>query len=271
MAMLGVLVLLIIAIAANIVGDKAGVGGVLFGGGRPTTWFVTMALFAAMFATAGYAIRSRWDGVFIDRDNRISLSRFQLIAWTVLLISALFTAGLSNAMPVSSPTPLLIDIPEQVWALLGLGAFSAVAAPAIKDGKRADSAPAPAAALEHEAIATAFEADQNVTGHFDGHVFVKTTPQEARWIDLILGDYEGVRHVDVSKLQQLAFTVLLIVIYTMGIWDEMASLTDVVSAAGIKGKIPAAITAFPDIDGGFVALLAISHAAYLADKQIAKT
>lgn len=262
MAMLPVLGLLILAIAANIVGGKAGIASIVIGGGRPTTWFVTLALFAAMFAAAGYAIRSRWDGVFIDRDNRISLSRFQLIAWTVLLVSALFTAGLSNAMPTSSPTPLLIDIPGEIWALLGLGAFSAVASPAIKDSKRGPATgAAPPTDMQLE-VASAVAADQKVAGRFDGHVFVKATPQDARWIDLILGDYEGVRYVDAAKLQQLAFTALLIVVYTMSLWATMSGMT---------GKVPATITAFPKIDGGFIALLAISHAAYLADKQLAST
>lgn len=257
--MLGMFALLVLAVLANVLDGKTGIAAVL-GGGRAETWFVTLALLAGALVVAGYAIRGRWSGIFIDRDNRISLSRFQLILWTVLLVSALFTAGLTNAMPPPDAAPLMIAIPREIWALLGLGAFTAVAAPAIKDSKRGPAAspvlaPGPTMAV----AAKTLELDQGLKAlpTFDNRVMVKASSEDARWIDLIMGDYEGAAYVDVSKLQQLAFTLVLIVIYTMGLWAVM-------SAAGNIHK-------FPDVDGGFLALLAISHAAYLADKQVAAT
>jgi hypothetical protein len=255
MPMLGVLALLAATVALNVIGGKAGLTGDV-----QMSWTLTMGLFALMFIVAGFAIRQRWDGVFIDRDNRISLSRFQLIAWTVVLVSALFSAGLWNAMPPSpSQTPLKIDIPPEIWALLGLGAFSAVAAPTIKDGKRLSTTDPQTAAKE---MAQPFELAPGVSGAFDGAVFVKESPRDARWVDLIHGDYEGAAYVDVSKLQQLAFTALLIVIYAASIWAELGSAA---------GKSPTPILRLPEVDGGFIALLGISHAAYLADKQLART
>jgi hypothetical protein len=248
----GVFVLLALATAANLIGGKVGIGG-----GRPETWGITIALFAAALVVAGYAIRSRWDGVFIDRDNRISLSRFQLVLWTIVLISALLTAGLTNAVSPSDPAPLNIFIQREIWGLLGLGAFTAVAAPAIKDSKRN---PAGAQSLAPPPGSTAMLVrDQKLSAAplMDNRVLVKADPRDARWIDLIMGDYEGFAYVDVSKLQQLTFTLVLVAIYTMALSATMA-------AAG-------AIHRFPTVDPGFLALLAISHAAYLADKQIAAT
>jgi hypothetical protein len=62
----------------------------------------------------------------------------------------------------------------------------------------------------------------------------------------------------VSKLQKLAFTILVATVYGMGLWQVMAGATPV-------------IRSFPAVDDGLLALLGISHAAYLADKQIAGT
>jgi len=264
--MLAILTLLGLAVAANVVNGKAGVAG-YFGGGRPETWLITLGLFAAALAVAGYAAVGRWDGIFIDSENRISLSRFQLILWTLLLVSALMTAGLINAMKPADPTPLQIRIPPRIWALLGLGAFTAVAAPAIDQDKRTLSQvenvafeSQRATGLEGgEAIGTYLEKEQGLGAkpEFKGAILVKKEPKDARWIDIIRGDSAGAVHVDVAKMQQLAFTLLLIAVYGMALRTRMSGSLD--------------IDEFPDVDTGFLALLGLSHAAYLADKQIGFT
>jgi len=268
-----VLVLLVAAVVANVVNGKKGAGG-YFKGGRPETWLITLALIAVVLGLAGYAAHQRWDGIFIDRENRVSLARFQLIVWTLLLVSALLTAGLNNAVKPPAPSPLAIRIPPKIWALLGLGAFTAVSAPAIAEGLRIPAANvavacppggpggtvgSSAADRRVSAELDAFQTSQNLSARpcFDGRVLVKNSPADARWSDLVLGDYQGFRYVDVSKLQQLAFTLLLISVYGMALRVRMA------------GTDP--IQEFPDVDTGFVALLALSHGAYLADKQFALT
>ena len=97
-------------------------------------------MFIALLAYVGNSVKQRADGIFIDDRNRISLARFQLVLWTVLLVSALMTAGLSNAA-LGSPAPLTIMVPSQVWALLGIGAFSFVVAPVMVDSRKKDAAP----------------------------------------------------------------------------------------------------------------------------------
>lgn len=264
MAMLAMLGLLILAVLINLL-------HIVLGLSRQGSWGITLAVFAAILAVAGYAIKNRWDGVFIDKDNRISLSRFQLILWTMILVSALFTAGLTNFLLANPPPPapplpgpLAINIPPQIWALLGLGAFTAVAAPAITDGKRGAAGVAAAgggggAASHRDKTAAAVKEAQNLTAPavFDGRVMTKAETTDARWVDLIMGDYEGSAYVDASKLQKLAFTVLLATLYSAQLWRLMAGSTF--------------IGDFPPVNDGFLALLAISHAAYLADKQIAST
>lgn len=255
MHMAAVLALLIAAILANVWSDKAGIAA-LAGVGRQATWAITIGLFAAALAIAGHSARRRWDGVFVDERNRISLARFQLILWTLLLVSALFTAGLTNIMgPGPAAAPLAIDIPAEIWALLGLGSFTAVAAPALvkREEAHAFRAAAPPAAV---IAMVKQERSLDAQGAFVGRVYHNAAPIDARWTDLIHGDLEGVAYVDVAKVQQLAFTALLVAVYAGSLWLTM----------GPTGGPFANIDRFPPIDAGFVALLGISHAAYLASK-----
>jgi len=59
-------------------------------------WLISGATLILMLVAIGWAVHKRFDGVLIDRDNRISLSRFQLILWTVLVTSGLQAAGIFN-------------------------------------------------------------------------------------------------------------------------------------------------------------------------------
>ena len=218
------LALLISAVWANLCHGKTGVAGFFIGGGREHTWAGTGGLFLVMLVVAGLGAGRRWDGVFIDERNRISLSRFQLISWVVLLVSGLFSAGLTNTAPPLNPNgPLAITIPPQIWALLGLGGLSAVAAPGLLKARQ----------------------------RLHGDVELRLSVDDAKWIDLILSDTNPAV-VDITKVQQLAFTVLLLAVYAGGLWCDMLG--------------GAMIDKFPPVDTGFVALLTISHATYLGGK-----
>ena len=144
--MRGLLVCTILVIVCSLVGHGSGIA-IYAGGGRAETWIANLVIFAVALGIAGRLVKQRWDGVFIDRECRISLSRFQLILWTLLLVSALMTVGLTNTMAdglvPAPPTgmkapvgPLDIYIPSEIWALLGLGSLTAVSAPGIKASRR---------------------------------------------------------------------------------------------------------------------------------------
>jgi len=253
MHMLLMFVLLAIAAIANIVGHKLGLV-------RADQWLVTMLLFAAALVTAGLGVHGRWDGIFIDRENRISLSRLQLILWTLILISAILTAGLTNAV-AQDPTPLEIEIPKEIWGLLGLGVFTAVAAPAITDARLSAPDPQKTDLKKSQKFTTeTLKVSDKLAAEptFIGDVLVKASPADARWMDLIRGDNDAGAWVDVSKLQQLALTAALALVYSLALWETFDGST-------------AYVDFFPPIDGGFLALLGISHAAYLADKRLAST
>jgi hypothetical protein len=243
----------IAAIAVNLVHGAHGGLAFFFGWGRPISWLATLVLLGAALGLIGLTVNQRWDGIFIDGRNKISLSRTQIICWSMLLISALFTAGLSNAAALVAQ-PLKITIPATIWSLLALGSFTAVASPMILEKKKVQGArPANMAAIE-ATLARREGLTQPLKPN--GSVVEKGTPADARWIDLVLGDEGDAASVDVSKVQKLAFTVLLLAVYGAGLFSTF-------SAAGVVDR-------FPEVDPGFVALLGVSHAAYLAYKMTPK-
>jgi hypothetical protein len=85
---------------------------------------------------------------------------------------------------------------------------------------------------------------------------VHADPIDASWLDMVSGEEVTNRdRIDVAKLQMLLFTALLVVGYGFSIAQVLASATP-------------EITSLPAIDGGFLALLTISHAGYLGKKQV---
>lgn len=225
-------------------------------------WLISAAALILMLVAIGWTVHKRFDGILIDRDNRISLSRLQLILWTVLVTSGLQAAGIFNTSAVFPQTvdkeamlgPLDIRIPPEIWALLGLGSFTAVAAPLIKSRNRnrplrdADGATAIAAKVAQDR--------GTAPGRFVGRVYQNASPKDARWIDLVLGDYEGAPYIDVSKVQHLVLTMLLLLVYMLALYGVLDK----------KLPLSEAIPKFPDISPGMLSLLGISHAAYLAGK-----
>jgi len=250
--MFATVLVLIFLIAVNLVHGDAGGLASLVGLGRPVTWLLTLAILAALFIIIGVAQKKRWNGVLIDDRNKVSLSRVQIVLWTVLLVSALFTAGLSN-VSLGITNPLEIEIPASVWALLGIGSFSFVASSSILGEKQKGNPPG-----RLPAISANLKASDDLATPPDsrGQVVTKAAPEDARWLDIVRGDTNDADTVDISKVQQLSFTVLLLVVYGSALFNLL--------------KAVAPITTFPPVDGGFVSLLGLSHAAYLAYKAVPK-
>ena len=85
-------------------------------------------------------------------------------------------------------------------------------------------------------------------------------------MDIIRGDTTaGFSQIDISKVQQLAFTILLVATYAAALYGVM--MVDLAKFAATPDSV--FITDFPPVDQGFVALLGLSHAAYLAYKKTA--
>lgn len=193
-------------------------------------WIATLGAFTAVFALFGYATNGKIYGALLDKDGMVSLSRFQLVAWTILLLSALQTSGIMNNVLFSFPWPdenpkvlgaLDIVIPAQIWAILGLGAFTALAEPNLSDGR-----------------AKRLKAKDGIMPGLSN----------------MISDEDG-KPTDIPQIQLLALTVLLLAVYGMELYDTFPP------------KMSEPISRFPEISGGFLALLGVSHATFLARRS----
>jgi hypothetical protein len=195
-------------------------------------WSLTVVLLIGCFVLIGRVPPIvTWVGVLVDQRNKISLSRFQLVLWSLLVIATIITEGILNAL-WKVPGPLTLNVPSQMWILLGLSSGSAVAAPIVL-GMKADK----------------------------GTLDTNAVMQHA-WSDMFYGDETGnADQVDFSKVQQFFLTVVLVVAYA----TEVVMILLHPSAATTDGK---PMLYFPALDTGLVALMGVSQVAYISYKAL---
>src|SRR3990170_6736197 len=77
-------------------------------------WVAIAVLMAAFAAVAGHGVTGLWRGVLIDDHHRVSLSRLQMLLWTVLVLSAYMAASLAN-IGRGAAAPMNVNIPSELW------------------------------------------------------------------------------------------------------------------------------------------------------------
>ena len=216
-------------------------------------WLGAIALLTLFAAIAGHGVTGCWRGALIDERNRISLSRLQATLWTLLVLSALLSAALTNIRS-GQADPLAIVIPGGLWILMGISATSLVGAPLVLSGKKSRNANDEQTKRTLDLLAR-----QNVnidTITTMGQVIVNISPQNACWADLFSGEETGnAAQFDLGKMQLFYFTMILVLVYAVALGSLFVGPVRVIGT-------------FPEMDTSILALLSISHAAYLANKAI---
>jgi hypothetical protein len=226
--------------------------------------FVGNVLLMTAFTTiAGQGTVGFWTGVLIDERNKMSLSRLQMLMWTILVVSGFLTAALYNLHKPAGGDSLDITVPEQLWMLLGISATSLVGSPLILSTKAAESQGSSldtrnASKQDEEAERTKADlADQGLdpdTVTTRGKVIAWKWAEDARFADLFQGDEIGnAAHLDLGKVQMFFFTIIIVIAYG-------AALASIFGGEKIKE--------LPKLSSGLVTLLGISHAGYLANKAV---
>ncbi len=216
------------------------------------TFLAVAGLLAAAAVCAGIAVRGRYSGVIIDGRGRYSLSRLQALAWTILVLAGLSVAIGTN-IARNGGHPGDVALPGELIALMGISGGAAVFAQTIKS--------------INGARGTLF-VNEAATTHEDasGKVVVKgaVDVQQARISDLIQGEAPDTKDlVDVGKLQNLYFTIIVLSIYGWLVWQTLVREV-MVDKHGAKSLI----TSMPSINEALIALILISHAGYLTLKAI---
>lgn len=234
---------------------------------RLWSWLETLILLAAFVTIAGHGITGLWRGALIDDRNKMSLSRLQMIVWTIVVLSGFLAAALDNIRAGPTNSPLGIAIPAELWALMGITTTALLGSPLILSTKKArpanpqqaretlarlGAAPVPAGA---PAQAPGVAAHSRQVTH-QGQVLVNVRPEDAQWSDLFLGEETGNgANLDLGKIQMFYFTLIVALAYAVALGALFAG-----------GTVP--IRAFPALDASMVALLGISNGGYLANKAI---
>lgn len=168
--------------------------------------------------------------VLRDARGRYSLSRLQVLLWTVVLLSLI--SGMAFGRFAAGQVDVAgFQIPQQVLMLLGISIGSGVVAAAVKVAK-STSRPDSVAAYP--------------LGREGGRLWEMLTVEE--------GASAG-KSIDLAKFQNFVITVLLVLLY----------VAQAVSALRAVGN-PAGIAGLPAFSDAFLVLLGVSHAGYLLGK-----
>ena len=220
--------------------------------GMYQSWLWVMAGLVAFVAIAGHGISGLWRGALVDESNRVSLSRFQMLTWTILTLSAFGVIVIARA--TSNPVAALdVGIPETLWILMGISTASLLGSPVVKSTKQKDK-------LDKGRVRRLLERQDVDTTKVkaDGQMARYTSPSDSRWSNLFTGEeLSNVSYLDLAKIQMFFFTVLVVLTYGIAVSQLLLAQT-----------IP---TDLPDVSEGMVALLGISHAGYLSSKAVQRS
>jgi hypothetical protein len=216
-------------------------------------WLSVMRLLSLFAIIAGHGVTGLWLGLLIDSRNKLSLSRLQMLMWTVVILSSFLAAVLIN-IEKQYPEPMSISVPPELWLLMGISTTSLVSSPLILNLKKSQSASEEKKAWAFEQLARQAVDITKIAIH--GQIVVNQTPQAAQWSDLFRGSETGnAGQLDIGKLQMFFFTLVLVLAYGSGL-------------AALFNDNAERIAALPAIDSGMLTLLGISHAGYLVSKAI---
>jgi hypothetical protein len=171
-------------------------------------------------------------GILIDNRGRYSLTHFQLVLWTILILS-LVSGVFWGRLIEDVGDPLSFKIPGEVLGLLGISVGSAVLATTVKASKNASDPDNVAASSKN-----------NDRPRFWQMFMV----EEGEYADKV---------IDVTKYQNFIITLILVAAYTA---LAIHAVSDAASAAAVK--------TLPKFSETFLILVGISQAGYVGAKAI---
>ena len=212
---------------------------------RTLSWPLTAALMLFMIMAIGWFVNGRVAGVLINERNMMSLSRFQMVLWTLIVLSGYAAIAMNRAGGGLGTGALEITIPPNIWMLLGISSAALVGSPLMTSNKSKE--------VPTGILAGTERADMGILSVYEN-------VQEASFTDLFKGEeIKNWNYVDVAKLQMFLFTVIVAIVYCIQLYQ-------IIAHGDLSTKIE-----FPSIDEGMLTLMGISNAAYLGHKGIDQT
>src|ERR1051326_4287755 len=166
-----------------------------------SAWLSMMALLVALCVFLGWVISGRPLGILVGSRNLMSLSRFQMVAWSVVILSAVLAVAFRRIVTGMDPSDLGID--KHLWALLGISTASLVGTPLILQNKTTKDPDPKAVAQTATALQTTSgqtETMESIDAHRQGSLYVNPSIADARITDMFEGDEGGNKaYVELAK------------------------------------------------------------------------
>lgn len=233
----------------------------------PATWFapgrvgyiLVMALMLLFMITIGLHICRRIGGILVNDRNVISLSRFQMVMWTLIILSAFLAAVIARIHEGGlSSDALAIVLDQKLWGLLGITTASLVGTPLMQSTKKTQEPKPEAVAKAAKELKSTTE---DVGSNAQGVLYANPSVADATFSDMFRGDEVTTKaYVDVAKLQMFFFTVVAGLTYAIELYQWMGDK---------KYLGPGA--SFPTLSGGLIAILGISHAGFQVNNSVTRT
>lgn len=107
---------------------------------RLGSWLFLIAVITLMAFFIGWGILKSWKGIFVDQRNRVSLARFQVVIWTILVLATFAEAALAN-IAFSEPNPVFtVVIPSNLWLVMGIS-IAALPVAAAASARKSSASP----------------------------------------------------------------------------------------------------------------------------------
>ena len=226
-----------------------------------TAWLVLAGAMIVFLAVLGLQINGRIGGSLIDDMKLMSLSRFQLVAWTVVIGSSILAFGLVRAFALGSGA-LEFTIHRELWMLLGISAGAAAGKElvnSVKKDKHVENADVLAVQTAETLTKQGTPTNHvEVEQHRVGSLYGNPSTDDASLVDMFQGtEVANTAQVDMAKVQMFFFTIAALVAYGAEVFTML-------------GKVTAAsqLVELPKVGPGLLALLTVSHATYLGGKTI---
>lgn len=226
-----------------------------------TTWsyIAVMVLMVLFMGTLGLKISGRPAGVLINDRNLMSLSRFQMVLWTVIIISAYLIGAIGRIRNGSVADALAIGLDSELWALLGISTASLIGTPLLQSTKKTKEADPNVA---DQTAAQTGETPKEVMENAQGLLYANASIKDAAFSDMFEGDEVGnTTYVDLAKVQMFFFTIVAALSYTVSLYWWLRDKQFLHPVA------PATEVGFPAVSAGLIAILGISHGGYLINKS----
>jgi hypothetical protein len=220
-------------------------------------WLFSLGGLAAFLLLLGIYRTGQALGVLVNDQHLMSLSRLQMVLWTLLVLSA-YAAFVFARLPSQGAAALGVAVQPELYGLIGINTAALVGSPLVLSF-RADKAPQDPTAAAAGAANAFGESAANIAQRANGPLYVNATPGDARFADIFEGDEIGNAHlVDLAKVQMFAFTVVSAVVWCVATYQMLKT-------TGTN------LDSLPTLPSGMVTLLGVSNGGYLVSKGVSHT